>query len=144
MADATNKHDPAPAQERVEENGPFSGMDDPIAELASEGDHEEPSGETNPDDIKPEGEVSPAVQALLDKMEAALAEHAETVQYLKGQNAILAQNRPTEKKEEKVVEEPLLKLPDKASLQKALSDPDTAVDALTNMFSEFGDNIIKR
>src|ERR1700689_532781 len=93
MPDATNKNNVESAQDRVEENGPFSGLDDPIAELASEGDHDEPSGEKEGDkETKVEGEVSPAVQALLDKMEEKLAEHAETVQYLKGQNAILAQN----------------------------------------------------
>ncbi len=140
MPDATNNDN---KDTRNVDDAPFNFLDDPISDLVSEGDHDEPKGDKKDEGSHDDAPISPALQTRLDRMEEQLEEHRQTAQYLKGQNSILeGQLRGDGKKEEKV-EKPLLSV-DKTKLQAALSDPETAVDTLTTMFEDFGKNILER
>lgn len=129
------------------DEAPYSFLDDPIQDMVNEGDHDEPGDSkdgVNKKSDKNDSPISPELQARLDKMEDERAIDRQTVEFLKGQNSILeSQLRGGDKKEE-VKDEPLLKVPSKEALQKALTDPDTAVDSLVGMFEEFGKNILER
>ena len=145
VATDTEKKEPSVRQPGADD-APFSFLDDPINEMINEGDHDEPGGDKKDEggDKKDDVAISPALQARLDKMEEERAIDRQTVEFLKGQNSILENQLRGGDKKGEVKDEPLLKLPDKATLQKALSDPDTAVDALTGMFEDFGKNILAR
>lgn len=148
MPDATKNGNEASREERIND-APFSFLDDPISEMISEGDHDDPAGggpgagSESGDKDKGDKDVSPAVQAQLDRMAEQLEEQRQTTQYLRGENRVLSdQLRGGDKKEDKV-EKPLLSI-DKEKIKAALADGDTAADTLFGMFEDFGKNILER